>query len=408
MPHPRVSPVEPPFVVDLHAHFPMQFDADQSFARHFASLGKRRRRANEPFADKVKFAILSFADKYFNRAKPTAGHAVTIDTLHRGNVGLALSVAYLPFEELDLGEPYASPPHDDYFGELHRLLRVVEDKVRDDPTGHARVVRTFAEFQAARDEGKVALVHAVEGGFHVGASDGAIATHVEKLAALGAGYVTIAHLFWRQVSTNVPALPFLPDAIYRMLFPQPADVGLGASGRALVRELVRRGVLVDLTHMSESGMRDTFALLDEIDPKKTIPVIATHIACSFGKYAYNMKREWVERIAERKGVTGIIYCDHYLRDGRGKETKTFEASLELVHEQIATLRSWGGDDVLAIGSDLDGFIKPTLAGIESAANHRDVARALVDRYGEALAAKICHGNALRVFESAWMRPFPRA
>ena len=37
----------------------------------------------------------------------------------------------------------------------------------------------------------------------------------------GVGYVTVAHLFWRQVATNAPALPFLPDSTYNALFPQP-------------------------------------------------------------------------------------------------------------------------------------------------------------------------------------------
>ena len=32
-----------------------------------------------------------------------------------------------------------------------------------------------------------------------------------KLAAHGVAYITVAHLFWRGVATNAPAIPFLPD-----------------------------------------------------------------------------------------------------------------------------------------------------------------------------------------------------
>ena len=47
-----------------------------------------------------------------------------------------------------------------------------------------------------------------------------------ELAARGVAYVTLAHLFFRQVATNAPAIPFIPDRIYRLLFPQSRDVGL--------------------------------------------------------------------------------------------------------------------------------------------------------------------------------------
>ena len=57
---------------------------------------------------------------------------------------------------------------------------------------------------------------------------------VERLADSGVAYVTLAHLFWRQVATNAPAIPFLPDWLYRRVFPQP-DRGLTELGTAAVR-----------------------------------------------------------------------------------------------------------------------------------------------------------------------------
>lgn len=385
-----------PYVVDLHAHFPMQFDPKSRTFRK--AMRHHRRRKEEKPLDRLKFLALEIADLLFNRESPDAGHAVTIDTLVQGNVGIAFSVAYCPFEELDLGDP----PHDRYYGEIHDLLKVVEGVVAGD--ARAQIVRDFTELQAARAAGKVAMIHAIEGGFHLGGDDDAIARHVEKLAAMGLGYVTVAHLFYRQVATNVPALPFMSDNLYRLVFPQPDGVGLTARGRGLVRAMAKHGVLVDVTHMSERGMADTFALLDDLDPAKRMPVIASHIACAHpGGYAYNLGQKWVRKIAERGGVCGVIYCDHYVRDSAGSRTKTFAESFALVKDQIAKLRAWGGDDVLAIGSDLDGFIKPTLAGLSSAANHADLATALADEYGSALAEKICHGNAVRALEAGWRK-----
>jgi microsomal dipeptidase-like Zn-dependent dipeptidase len=119
-----------------------------------------------------------------------------------------------------------------------------------------------------------------------------------------------------------------------------------------------------------------------------------------------LEEKWVRKIAERRGICGIIYCDHYMRDGRGEQTRTIEDSFAVIDGHIATLRAWGGDDILAIGSDLDGFIKPTLAGLHSAAGHKLTAQHLVQTYGEALASKICHGNALRMLEACWRRRMP--
>ena len=398
-----VSGAKTPFVVDLHAHFPMQLDPEAKRHRaRFRAHVRRRVLRSERLWDKIKFLGLEIADRFFNRESPLDGHAVTLDTLAAGNVGLALSVAYNPIDELEI-EPWPAAPSDHYFEKLEDLFDRVEDAVGK--SGPARVVKTKDELRAAIQGGKVAMIHAVEGGFHLGDGHDAVRANADALARRGVGYVTVAHLFWRRVATNVAALPFLPDGFYDDLFPQDPAVGLDERGHVLVREMVRRGILVDVTHMSKRGMRELFDTLDRVDPHRTVPVIASHVACSFGKYQYNLEREWVERIAARKGVCGVIYCDHFVRDGRGKRTTSFEDSTRWLHEQIGRLREWGGDDVLAIGSDLDGFIKPTLSGLSSAADHARLADELVREWGEPLAKKICHENALRVFESAWMNPF---
>lgn len=396
--------VPPPFVVDLHAHFPMHVDPEQAFRRRL----RASRRKPEKTWDRFTFWVLQLADRLLNREHFSDGHAVTVETLSLGNVGVTLSVAYCPFVELD--GPPGAPPADEHFHYVDDLLRKVEAKIDEDP--RAVVVRDFAQLTEARKAGKIAMIHAIEGGFHLGNTDEAIARNVAKLAKRGLGYVTVAHLFVREVSTNVPALPFLSDSLYRRFFPQPESVGLWERGQKLIRAMVKHGVLVDLTHMSERGMEETFALLEELDPHRTIPVLITHIGCSLKLgphdkgYEYNVSEKWVRRVAERKGVCGIMYCEHYLRDEQRPKPASRAESFALIEEHIEKLRGWGGDDVLAIGSDLDGFIKPTLAGLSSARNHRDLSEWLVGKYGPALATKICHGNALRVFESAWGKPFP--
>ena len=57
--------------------------------------------------------------------------------------------------------------------------------------------------------------------------------------------------------------------------------------------------------------------------------------------------------------------------------------------------------IIGIGSDLDGYIKPALPGLEHMGRMRDLQQSLHDRYGPLVSEQICSGNALRVLRSAW-------
>ena len=77
----------------------------------------------------------------------------------------------------------------------------------------------------------------------------------------------------------------------------------------------RRRVLIDLSHMSERSLGDTFDLLDELDPGRTTPVFATHAGYRFGTQEYMLATPTIERIKERDGVVGLIFAQHQLYDG---------------------------------------------------------------------------------------------
>jgi microsomal dipeptidase-like Zn-dependent dipeptidase len=226
---------------------------------------------------------------------------------------------------------------------------------------------------------------------------------VRTLANKGVAYVTVAHLFWRDVATNAPALPFLPDWLYHLAFPEP-DIGLTPLGRAAVEAMADHGILVDLTHMSARSVADTFALLDEHDPNKTVPVIATHMACRFGGLEYCFDDETIRRVAGRGGVLGCILCEHYISSGLKRGVRSYEDSLAVLFKHIDRIREVTGSfDHVAIGSDLDGYIKPALPGLEHMGHMRRFQQSLHERYGAAAAEQICNGNALRVLRRAWRR-----
>ena len=167
--------------------------------------------------------------------------------------------------------------------------------------------------------------------------------------------------------------------------------------------MVRRRVLIDLSHMSERSVDDAFVLLDELDPDRAVPVVASHAAYRFGRQEYNLSERTVERIAERDGVIGLILAEYQAADGlRDRRTTTLGQSLEVLFRHVDRLREiTGSHRHAAIGSDHDGFIKPTLAGLEDAGQLGSVETALAHRYGGAVAEQIASGNVLRLLRSYW-------
>src|SRR6266545_638477 len=156
---------------------------------------------------------------------------------------------------VDLAEPYGAPPEASYYPELVALLDAVEAELRAlDPGGtrHA-IVKRAADLDSALQDGRVAFLHCVEGGFHLGATPEEVPRHVGELAARGVVYITLAHLFWRRVATNAPAIPFLADPLYNAVFPQPRE-GLTELGVAAVRAMYEHRVLVDVSHMREDAL----------------------------------------------------------------------------------------------------------------------------------------------------------
>jgi microsomal dipeptidase-like Zn-dependent dipeptidase len=386
-------------IVDLHAHYPMHL-MPSARGSVLKLIGTPRGRWR--LLDRARAFLLRIISRFGNYASFESGPGVTVPLMRSGGVGVALSVLYSPFDEMDLTVRYPALPGKDYFATLKRQLENVEKELARDHGGLARIARNPAELDAAIAAGEVALVHSVEGGFHLGPTPQEVDRHVTELARRGVAYIILGHLFYRQVATNPNAIPFLPDWLYRLLFPQPA-AGLTELGEAAVRAMAREHVLVDLSHMSERAVADTLALLDELDPAREIPVIASHVGYRFGHLDYNLSAQTIQRIAERDGVVGLIVADHHQCDGlRHTRTKTIDDSVEILCKHVDKLREiTGSHRHTGIGSDLDGFIKPMLAGLEDAGRLALLEKALVDRYGAADAELITSGNSLRVLRGYW-------
>lgn len=381
-------------LVDLHAHYAMHLQpSEHELSRESFKQWRR---------EWVRALIVRTLARFLSYEGKGGRESVTLEQMREGDVDVIFSPLYLPLDEIDLSRRYGARPQPIYFTDLLDQLQLVEDDIAAHP--EATVAHSPAELSEALGDEKLVLIHAVEGGFHLGDDEDTVRANVAELAERGVAYITVAHLFWRGVATNAPALPFLPDWLYSVLFPQPQEEGLSDLGRAAVNAMLDHGVLIDITHMSERAMLDTLELLDERDPAREVPVIATHMACRLGSLEYNLSDRIIKRVGQRNGLLGLIMCQHYISDGRPKPTH-FSDSVKLLREHIDRIRKvTGSDDQVAFGSDLDGWIKPALPGLKELGSMGALQKELADHYGRDRAEAFTSRNALRVLDEAWQQP----
>jgi microsomal dipeptidase-like Zn-dependent dipeptidase len=385
-------------IVDLHAHYPMHLDPG---LRGNVWRLLLTRRGNLRIRDYFRALGVNLASQFGNYPSLFSGPRVTVPKMVEGELGVALSVLYSFFDEFECHKATGT----DNLDVVLRLAERVEEHVKEEHPGVAEVVHNPAELEAAIEGRRVALVHCVEGGFHLlGDTPEDVTGAVDRLADIGVAYITLAHLVWRGIATGSNAFPQLNDEKYARRCKQP-PVGLTRRGEAAARAMVRRRVVIDLSHMSPRGIDDVFNLLDELDPERSVPVYATHSACQFGAkpQEYNLSEERVQRIAARNGVIGLIFAEYQLYDGlEKKKRKTFEAAFEALRQHIDRIREITKLDTnrhVAIGSDFDGFIKPTLKGLRDMRNMKDLEHAIKTAYPD--GDMICSGNALRPLRTYW-------
>jgi microsomal dipeptidase-like Zn-dependent dipeptidase len=358
---------------------------------------------------KIRAFALLIAAKLFGNSSFDTDWRVDLDKLAQGGVRVVFSVLYLPWTEI------SDPDRDGDFQQLTDHLEAVSEQLDPDK---AVVVKSEEDLDLALADKRVAIVHCVEGGLHLGLHGDLIDDRVRELADRGVAYITLAHLFYRGVATNAPALPKLTDGVYNAIFCQPKGEkgALSPIGELAVRAMYKHSVLIDVSHMRADALAETFALLRTLDEEnhhadpKDFPVIATHAGYRFtdggsSALSYMLDDDTIGEIAARDGVVGLIMAEHQLNHNLPAHARGEEGTFERICSHVDAIRSAAGGEHnlhVGIGSDFDGFIKPTVEGIESAADLKKIRKPLVEAYGTDADA-ILGGNAGRVLRKILRR-----
>lgn len=112
-------------------------------------------------------------------------------------------------------------------------------------------------------------------------------------------------------------------------------------GQEAVKEMLRTGMQIDISHINDLGFDDVASLTDA-------PLVASHSNLrSVYNHTRNLTEQQFKEIVRRKGLVGINLHEPFVSSG-DLEPK------EALYRHIDRMLDLGGEDVLAIGSDYDG------------------------------------------------------
>ncbi|WP_329025895.1 MULTISPECIES: dipeptidase [unclassified Streptomyces] len=267
---------------------------------------------------------------------------------------------------------------------------------------------TADDMEAARAEGRIASLMGAEGGHSIADSLGTL----RGLYALGVRYMTLTHndnIAWADSATDEPGVG-----------------GLSPFGHEVVREMNRTGMLVDLSHVAATTMRDALATSEApvmfshsssravCDHPRNIPddVLALlpanggiAMATFVPKFVLPEAVAWTQAADENLRAHGLHHLDTTER--AMKLHAAFEAANPRPAATVATIadhldhmREVAGVDHIGIGGDYDGtaFLPQ---GLESVAGYPNLVAELLRRnWSAADLAKLTWQNAVRVLRSA--------
>lgn len=278
---------------------------------------------------------------------------------------------------------------------------------------------TAADIRRAHDAGKLAALLGLEGGY-------AIDERLER----------VEHYFERGVRYMTPAWTRSLSWAGSSGDAEGATRGLNDFGRAVIREMNRLGMLVDVSHVSDKTFWDMVET-------STSPVVATHSNCRrLTDVPRNLTDDMIRAIAETGGVVCAVFYPGFLEFEWRARRDAVEVEIQPLIDEAArgaeghgSLKRIAADRVRArefaarlapvpftrvadhidhivrltsvehvgCGSDFDG-ITATTAGLSSVSELPNLTAELLRRgYTAADVTAMLGGNVLRVMEETERR-----
>ena len=292
-----------------------------------------------------------------------------------------------------------------------KLIDDMEALAENHPDKFA-IATCSADIYAQASEGLVSMPLGMENGGPVATSEDALEHYYQR----GIRYITLAHS-----KTNA-----LSDSAYDL---NEAHGGLSPLGREMVARMNQRGIMIDVSHISDAAFTQVMELSE-------VPVIASHSSLRHFTPGFrrNMTDDMVATMAAAGGVIQINFGSSFIsseareyantssaramayqrqnnltRDApelRAFRTQYREdnpypfATMDMVLDHIDRAVALGGIDSVGIGSDYDGVGDSLPTGLKDVSTYGALMDGLRDRgYSQTDINKIMGGNLMRVWQA---------
>jgi membrane dipeptidase len=318
----------------------------------------------------------------------------------KGGLDAPFMSIYIPSVQQDF--PHKGKPLAD---SLINMIKGIADSIPD----KFALAGTPQEVEANTREGKISLPMGMENGAPIGDD----INNVKYFYDRGIRYITLTHRTDNQIC----------DASYATT---QTWKGLSPFGEKVVAEMNRVGIMVDVSHVSDSTFYDVIKLTKA-------PVIASHSSCRHFTPGFqrNMSDDMIKELAKNGGVIqinfGAAFLDSVARSNTklrdslenilaekkltskqpeaqpiieqfGKQHKELFSDVEKVADHIDHVVKLVGIDHVGIGSDYDGVGDSLPLGLKDVSTYPNLIFVLLKRgYTPADIEKICSGNVFRVW-----------
>lgn len=251
----------------------------------------------------------------------------------------------------------------------------------------ARVVRSTAEIPRAKADGVISVVHAVEGAHSLAGR----VENVEALSKRGVCMLTLAHFYANEVAAPVVGIPPEMQKLGCFRNPKDLELGLGPLGPPVIEEMLRLGMVIDLTHCTPKARHQAYGICGG-----RRPLVFSHVGVQpLADDPMSPTEDEIRHIASTGGVIAVIFMNSWLGEHRSRD------GLDAIVATIKTIADVGGIDTVAIGSDFDGFTDPP-DDLKDISQMPRLTQALLDaRFGETEIKKILGLNMERVLRHGW-------
>jgi membrane dipeptidase len=329
-------------------------------------------------------------------AEPVPQTQTDLPRLAAGGVGAQFWSVYVP---ATLAGDRAVTAVLEQIDTAHRMIEAYPDRLE--------LALTTADVERIFAAGRVASLLGAEGGHSIGSSLGVL----RSLYALGVRYMTLTH------NNNVGWADSATD--------QPQAGGLTGFGREVVREMQRIGMLVDLSHVATSTMRDALDVAQA-------PVIFSHSSArALCDHPRNVPDDVLRSLAGNGGVCMVTFVPFFVSpecaqwqfgllaelERRGLDRRDMsdwdtaapeyerahpmpQATLAQVADHIEHVRDVAGIAHVGVGGDYDGSAGMP-AGLADVSCYPALFAELLARgWTEEDCAALAGGNVLRVLRDA--------